>query len=146
MTYLNEIKGNVINEYICRYPNWTDIRVTEYIKNSDDGYYLVVKAKENEIETEGEICFVDNDKKVRIFSTIEELINFIGDRQSKKWYLQLFTKTGVSAIVTLVLLVTLCILVFKPGQADQQVLQFIGGAFLAAIGFLFGTTTTPKAT
>lgn len=145
MANLSEIKENVVREYNLRYPMWTDIKVTESIKNSDDGHYLVVKAKENNIDTEGEICFVDNYKKVRIFSTIEELINFIGDRQNRKWYLQMFTKTGISAIVTLVLLVTLCILVFKPGQADKEVLQFIGGAFLAAIGFLFGTTTNSRA-
>lgn len=145
MANLSEIKENVVREYNLRYPMWTDIKVTESIKNSDDGHYLVVKAKENNIDTEGEICFVDNYKKVRIFSMIEELINFIGDRQNRKWYLQMFTKTGISAIVTLVLLVTLCILVFKPGQADKEVLQFIGGAFLAAIGFLFGTTTNSRA-
>lgn len=144
MASFDQIKEIVIKEYGARYSQWSNIKVTELIKNSDDGYYLVVKAKENDIETEGEICFVDNDNKVRIFSTTEELINFIGDRQNKKWYQQLFTKTGISAIVTLVLLATLCILVFRPGQADQAVLQIIGGAFLAAIGFLFGTTTNPK--
>ena len=146
METLEKIKEAVIKKYNDTYPQWTDIRITETIKSTDDGNYFVVRAKENNIETEGEICYIDNENKVTVFSTTEELIRFIDNRQNKKWYQQLFSKTGISAIVTLVLLVTLCVLVFRPGQSDPQVLQIIGGAFLAAIGFLFGTASNSKAT
>lgn len=145
MVNLNELKAIVIKQYQDTYRNWKDIRVTETIKTTNEGSYFVVRATDNGVETEGEICYIDNTNKVTIFSTTEELIRFIDNKQNQKWYQQLFSKAGISAIVTLALLITLCILVFRPGKADQNVLQIIGGAFLAAVGFLFGTATN-KAT
>jgi hypothetical protein len=141
----NQITQTVLQKYKTTYPSWENVRLTETIRVDDNCYYLVVRATENGIETEGEICYIDTDLKVTVFATTEELIRFIENKINKKWHQKVFTKTGISFIVTLILLVTLCILVFRPNQSDPQVLQIIGGAFLAAVGFLFGTSSSSKA-
>jgi hypothetical protein len=114
MTDIEDLKKIVTKEYQNTYRNWTNIRVTETIKSTNEGNYFVVRATVNGTDTEGEICYINNANKVTIFSTTEELVRFIDSKQNQKWYLHLFSKTGISAIVTLVLLITLCILVFRP--------------------------------
>jgi hypothetical protein len=137
----DEIRKRVIARYAVEYPDWQDIRVTEIVVSSLSGYLAVVRANEKGVSTEGEICHVSEQGKVIPFSTTEELARHLGRQLDQTWYDKLFSKSGVAAIVTVVLLITLCILSFKKDEVNQQVIQILGGAFVAAVGFFFGSAT-----
>ena len=135
----DQIREKVIERYKIEYPTWTNIRATEIVLSSLSGYLAVVRAIENGAPTEGEICHITPQGKVTPFATTEELARHLGHQIDQPWYDKLFSKQGISGIVTIVLLVTLCILAFKKNEVNDQVIQILGGAFLAAVGFFFGT-------
>jgi hypothetical protein len=73
----DEVRAAVESEYKRRYPNWTDIRVSDVVRDVFGGDIVVVYAKtpsENE-----EICFRDHKTGIRIFATTEELA-FLKDK------------------------------------------------------------------
>jgi hypothetical protein len=124
---------------MIEYPSWTDIRVTEVGVSSLSGYLAVVRAKESGQDTEGEICHISLHGKVTPFATTEELARHLGHQIDQPWYEKILSRQGISGIVTIVLLMTLCVLAFKKNEVNDQVIQILGGAFLAAVGFFFGT-------
>jgi hypothetical protein len=136
----DQIREKVIQRYKLEYPTWTDIRATEIVVSSLSGYLAVVRAIEDSKATEGEICHISPQGKVTPFATTEELARHLGHQIDQPWYGKVFSKQGISGIVTLVLLVTLCLLAFKKDEVNEQVIQILGGAFLAAVGFFFGTS------
>lgn len=135
-----EIQQTVIQEYKKTYRNWKDIRIVEYFKY-DEGFFLVIKATEDTEEIEGEICFIDKNLKVTIYATTAELLRAIKSKLDIKWWQKVFTKKGIALIVILILSITLSVLAFKPVQADDRIIQILGGAFLTAAGFLFGSSS-----
>lgn len=135
----NEIRQKVIERYQVEYQDWQNIAVTEIVVSSLSGYLAVVRATENGEKTEGELCHIASTGKVTPFATTEELARHLGRQIDQTWYEKILSKQGISGIVTLVLLVTLCVLAFKRDEISSQVIQILGGAFLAAIGFFFGT-------
>ena len=139
----DQIREKVIQHYKIEYPTWTDIRATEIVASSISGFLAVVRAIEDGKPMEGEICHITPQGKVTAFATTEELARHLGKKIDEPWYDKLFSKQGISGIVTIVLLITLCILAFKKTEVNDQVIQILGGAFLAAIGFFFGTAGTP---
>ena len=72
----DNIRDIIVHEYKRRYPDWTDIQVTDLIDYV--GVCLaVVHANADKIE---EICFFDPKHGVRIFSTTEELAQSLSER------------------------------------------------------------------
>jgi hypothetical protein len=139
----NQIRQHVIERYKIEYPPWTDIRATEIVASSLSGYLAVVRAIEDGKPTEGEICHITPQGKVTPFATTEELARHLKQQIDQRWYEKLFSQQGISGVVTLVLLITLCVLAFK-SQGNGPVIQILGGAFLAAVGFFFGSAGSRK--
>lgn len=133
-----EILDAVTREYLKNY-SWSKIEITEYIP-CYAGFFLVVEGYEKGKCVDTEICFCSHDLKVSIFSTTEELLRELNRRLKPRWSELLFTKVGLSFLVIMLSLVTLCILVFIPTKPNDQIIQLIGGALIAAIGFLFGSS------
>ena len=129
----------VTTEYLKLYKSWTDVEITEWCY-CDDGFFLVVCGKEKDKWREGEICFCSKSMKVTIFSTTEELLRQLDRKLNPEAPKLLFTKMGLSILIILLSLVTLCVLVFLPSKPNDQIVQLIGGALLAAVGFLFGSS------
>lgn len=140
MALENEIVQIVLEEYQKTYRSWKDIRIVESFR-FDLGWFLVVKARVGSEEIEGEICFVDNSLKVTIYATTQELLRDIKLKIDRKWWQKIFTKKGIALVVILILSITLSVLAFKPVEADATIIQILGGAFLTAAGFLFGSSS-----
>jgi hypothetical protein len=140
----NEIREKVIERYKVEYPSWKDIRATEIVVSSLSGYLAVVRAVEDGKPTEGEICHITPLGKVTPFATTEELARHLGHQIDQSWYEKLLSQQGISGVVTLVLLATLCVLAFKKNEGNGPIIQILGGAFLAAVGFFFGSAGARK--
>lgn len=139
-----QIRQRIIAEYERKEYGWTDIRVTKLTGPLAGGARLaVVKAKQEDGHpTEGEICMVTSQNEVVIFSSTEDLAREIMPRVKADWFDRVFSKQCISGVVTLVLLLVLCVLAFVPNHLSPTVVQSLTGAFGAAIGFFFGTTTS----
>ena len=69
-----EVREAVQKRYSELYPAWTSVRVTTVVPNVFGHDLAVVKAiDEQGSPTEGEICFIESNGKVRVFSTTEDL-------------------------------------------------------------------------
>jgi hypothetical protein len=129
----------VIAAFKLKYPKDADVQVGEIVWNTFAGNLAVIISKEDGRPSE-EVCYVSPDGKVTLFETTNELARFLESRLNRGRMDKLFSKGGVSAVVTIILLVTLCALAFFPEKINQQVVAFLGAAFAAAVGFLFGCT------
>ena len=90
----------VASEYKRRYPDWTDIRVTDIIEGYVDVCFAVVHANREDVE---EICFFDPERGVRIFSTTEELAQSLAEKAKMpvvdKWRRQINLGIAVVSLI-----------------------------------------------
>jgi hypothetical protein len=102
-----QLTDTITGEYERRYPNWKHpVTVTKIISNVFGGQFAVVRAKIP--EDNEELCFIDLDKGVRIFSTTEELAEFIAQKASATWLEELRRKLNIAiAVIGLALFVVL---------------------------------------
>jgi hypothetical protein len=146
---VDEIRSTVAGEYKKRYPDWTDVNVTDVILNVFDGDLAVVRARtpsENE-----ELRFCDHKTGVRIFPTTEELARFIENKANAPLLENARRKTN-SGVAIGGLLALILIVVALWNRVDPEVvkrnLATIGGlpfAFITAFAIvaLFRQAETP---
>lgn len=128
------VRDIIVAEYQRRYPNWKDIRVTDIIADYVGVSLAVVRANADEIE---EICFLDPERGVRIFSTTEELAHALSERAKApfvdKWRRRI--NSGI-AVVSLLVMCLLFVAIWAY-RADPTFSQFTADHFSAIIGIPF---------
>ena len=71
-----QVKNDVLSAYKERYPEWSEIKVTEIVENTYFGTMVSISASEY---PDGEIC-VHTKKGVIIFETTPELVRYLDMR------------------------------------------------------------------
>jgi hypothetical protein len=135
-----ELSQRVREAYSKQYASWTNLRVTEIVRDVFGGNLAVVNAIDaSGEETGGEICLVSAEGRVTIFSTTEEIARHLESRANQPWYRAIASRALVSTVLALVLLTAIVVLAFYPNPTNPGVVQTLSTAFGAVIGFYFGT-------
>lgn len=121
----------------ARYQDLKNTEVTEVVEDLFGGTIVVVRS-DNKVEHE-EIVFVSSSRRVRLFSTTEELANFLHQQCNKSWLDKLFSRPILTGIVFLGLLVVLILVGLAGKDAyNPTVVTTIGSVVSLAAGYFFG--------
>jgi hypothetical protein len=103
------------------------------------GGNLAVIAYKTEKGTESdEMCFIDPEGDVRIFSTTEECVRFLEQKAKAPLLERIFTRPVMSGVVFVFLLVAVFIVGFFTNFRPEA-LSILGSVVGVAAGFFFGS-------
>lgn len=136
-----EIKELITQEYAKRYPKWSDVHVTEIVLDTFGGHLGVVRAKDENMHDNEEVCFVYPEGTVRIFYTTEELARFFEQKAKTSVIERLFTRPVLTGAIFAFLLVAVFVIGFKQDFHPQS-LSILGSVVGVAAGFFFGSSRT----
>lgn len=122
------------------YPELKDVRVTEIVQDTLGGDLVVVRSSTS--APHEEIAFIYPDHRVKVFSTTEELANFLSARVRRSWFERLFTNPVLSGIVFAALLIFLMAISVANPPYNATVVALLGNVVSIAAGFFFGSSRT----
>ena len=138
----------VVAAYAAKYQNWLDIKVGESVKSGIGGYLVVVNYVDGLIinpeigikdqPRSDEICYVDEDDNITIFSTTEELARALDEKLGRSKIDRYLIKQNVAAIVFLIALFSVIIASFFP-NFNSTGFTILGNLVGVAAGFFFGS-------
>jgi uncharacterized membrane protein len=128
-----DIKSIIAKEYEERY-GWRSAQVSEGTP-AFNGRLFIVRPQSG--KGDGEICFFRNDR-VRIFGSTEDLVEFLESQSNAPLLERLSSRSVVTAIVFLLLVIGIFVAGFFQTQFNKDVLVILGNALGVAAGFFFG--------
>jgi hypothetical protein len=132
-------KAAVLAKYRDHYPKWTNVKVKAVIDDTFQGVLAVVGAVDGSgRKVDDEICFVSDEKVVRIFESTVELANFLSDRSKQTIFGWLRTRSGFSTILIILLLAVFIVLFVVAKELRPSILNAFTLAFGAAVASIFG--------
>jgi hypothetical protein len=134
-----DTRAAVLAKYRDHYPNWTNVKVKAVIDDTFQGVLAVVCAVDGSGQrVDDEICFVSDEKVVRIFESTVELANFLSDRSKQTIFGWLRTRSGFSTILIILLLAVFIVLFIVAKDLRPSILNAFTLAFGAAVASIFG--------
>jgi len=116
-----QVKAEVIAAYKEKYPNWSNIEVTEIVENNYFGTMVAVKSTEF---PDGEIC-IRTKHGVIIFETTPELVRYLDMKASRVISLRDWL-TMIVVLVTLGLFIAVVFYFQKPEAISLVVTAMAG--------------------
>jgi hypothetical protein len=132
----NLLRETIIGEYRRRYPTWTGLRVTDLVPFFG-GHLAVVHADMPQQPENEEMCFVDPKIGVRIFSTTEELAQFLEGKTNgpalESW------RRKINVLIAVVAIAAIALLIFAAWQNrfDPVMTSIVLKNFAAIVGLPF---------
>jgi hypothetical protein len=136
----DEIKQKIGAQYIVTYPKCKidDLRVLE----NPFGGYLASLTLKHENKEATEICFVEGNGKVRIFSSTPELAYFLNGKANERLFDKMFRKDIFSSIILFLLIVSVFVAAWVAPPANEKAFTLLRDLTVLAAGFYFGANVS----
>jgi hypothetical protein len=135
-----EIGELAVKAFQERYPEDTEVRATEVVREAFGGALAVIRSKEKTGNLNEELIYVYPDKTVRVFTTTEEQAAFLEQKARQPLFVEVLSNSAfISGIVFLFLIVATFVAGFFGTNFSKDAFAALTGILGTAAGFYFGS-------